>query len=313
MQYRTLGRTGLKVSIVSLGSGGPSRLGQNTGLSEKESHRLVEYALDRGINLIDTAAAYGESEAILGRALKATPRDQYYIATKSRPLHNDNFLTADELQSQIENSLQRLKVNEIDLFQFHGIRTSEYKYTVEHLLPIADRLKQAGKIRFIGVTEMFFDDGNHQMLQEALADNHFDTVMVGYNLLNQSATQNIFPVCEAKNVGVLIMIAVRRVLSQPERLESVIADLKTRGIISQTDLPDQNPLNWLIDDRTPSVPAAAYKFATRPPAVSTVITGTSHRQHLADNISAILGLPLPKNQIKRLQQIFGHITESLGD
>ena len=74
MQYRILGRTNLKVSLVSLGSGGPSHLGQKTGLTEIESRKFVRYALDQGINLIDTAAAYRESEVILGRALEEAPR-----------------------------------------------------------------------------------------------------------------------------------------------------------------------------------------------------------------------------------------------
>ncbi|MBP96376.1 aldo/keto reductase [Candidatus Poribacteria bacterium] len=313
MQYRTLGRTNLKVSLVSLGSGGPSHLGQKTGLTEIESRKFVRHALDQGINLIDTAAAYRESEVILGRALEEVPRGQYYIATKSRPSYEGIFLTKYELQAQVEKSLQRLRVDEIDLFQFHGIRKSEYEYTIEHLLPVADQLKKEGKIRFIGITERFSDDGTHQMLQQALADDHFDTIMVGYNLLSQSATKTIFPLCQANNVGVLVMIAVRRALSCPERLENVIADLKKRDIISSTALPDQNPLDWLIDNQTNSIPAAAYKFAAQPNAVSTVITGTSNCQHLANNISAVVGPPLPEEKIKKLRQIFGHISEGLGD
>ena len=86
MEYRTLGRTGLSVSLVSLGSGGPSQLGQNTSVPESEVHTLLHTALDMGINLIDTAAGYGKSEEILGRALKTVDRNRYYIATKTRPV-----------------------------------------------------------------------------------------------------------------------------------------------------------------------------------------------------------------------------------
>ena len=151
------------------------------------------------------------------------------------------------------------------------------------------------------------------MLQQALVDDHFDTIMVGYNLLSQAAAKTIFPLCQANNVGVLIMIAVRRALSRPERLENIIADLKKRDIISSDTLPDQNPLDWLIDDQTNSIPAAAYKFAAQPKAVSTVITGTSNCQHLTNNISALVGSHLPEEKIKKLRQIFGHISEGLGD
>ena len=82
MKYRTLGRTGLTVSCVSLGTGGPSRIGQSTHRDEAESHRVIHRALELGINLFDTAADYSDSEAILGRALRNTPGDQYFVATK---------------------------------------------------------------------------------------------------------------------------------------------------------------------------------------------------------------------------------------
>ena len=85
MDYRTLGRTGLEVSRVSLGTGGPSRLGQRTHGDEQQSHRVVQRALDLGINLIDTAANYSDSEEILGRALKSIPRDRYILGTKFEP------------------------------------------------------------------------------------------------------------------------------------------------------------------------------------------------------------------------------------
>src|SRR5438132_14378866 len=86
MKHRKLGRTGFRVSLVSLGTGGPSRLGQGSGVSEPEANRLVRRALELGVNMIDTAAGYGESEAILGRALRGVPPAACRIATKFSPL-----------------------------------------------------------------------------------------------------------------------------------------------------------------------------------------------------------------------------------
>lgn len=83
MEYRRLGRTNLDVSLLGLGSGGPSQLGQRSGVPESEVYTLVDTALGLGINLIDTAAAYRESEAILGRALKGKPRESYVVCTKT--------------------------------------------------------------------------------------------------------------------------------------------------------------------------------------------------------------------------------------
>ena len=151
MKYRMLGRTGLRVSLVSLGSGGPSQLGQNTGVPEPEAHRLVQTALDMGINLIDTATGYGQSEEILGRALKTIDRDQYYIATKTRPTKNNRILSALELNQQVETSLKRLQLETIDIFQFHGVLPDEYDGVRDNLFSTAQKLKSQGKIRFIGI------------------------------------------------------------------------------------------------------------------------------------------------------------------
>ncbi len=313
MKYRMLGRTGLRVSLVSLGSGGPSRLGQNTGVPEPEAHRLLHTALDIGINLIDTASGYGQSEEILGRALKTVDRNRYYIATKTRPVKDNRILTASKLTHQVETSLKRLQLETIDIFQFHGVQSNEYDGVRDSLVSTAQKLKSQGKIRFIGITEMYFQDGDHQVLQRAVKDNLFDTVMVGYNLLNQTAEKTVFPLCDAHKVGVLIMIAVRRALSRVEVLEKTIADLKKKDVIPRDELPDKNPLGWLVKDGVESVTAAAYKFAAASKAVSTVITGTSKLSHLRSNVDAILGPPLPSDDMARLNGIFGHISESLGN
>ena len=86
MEYRRFGRTGLSVSVMGLGSGGPSQLGQGSGVPEAEAAGVVRRALDLGINLIDTAADYRESEAILGRALRGVPRERYILCTKFSPV-----------------------------------------------------------------------------------------------------------------------------------------------------------------------------------------------------------------------------------
>ena len=313
VKYRTLGRTGLSVSLVSLGSGGPSQLGQNTGVPEPDRHKLLYTALALGINLIDTAAGYGKSEEILGRALKTIDRNRYYIATKTRPVKENRILSASELVHQVETSLQRLQLDTIDIFQFHGVKRNEYDGVQEKLVPTAQKLKSQGKIRFIGITEMYFQDGDHQVLQRAVKDDLFDTVMVGYNLLNQTAEKTVFPLCDTNQVGVLVMIAVRKALSRIKVLEQTVANLKEKGVIPKDALPDKNPLGWLVKDGLDSVTAAAYKFVAAHNAVSTVITGTSNLSHLKSNVDAILGPPLPVEDVTRLKDIFGNISESLGN
>src|SRR6266550_4080450 len=128
MQYRTLGRTWWRVSILGLGSGGASQLGQRYELPVGESERLVRHALDAGVNMIDTAPGYGNSEAILGQALRTVPRDQYYLSTKFQPhASGDALYTAAELRASLEHSLEALRTDYVDLFYLHGIGPQPYK------------------------------------------------------------------------------------------------------------------------------------------------------------------------------------------
>ena len=102
MEYRKLGRTGLEVSLLSLGSGGPNRFGQARYVPRKRIDRLVRLALDRGVNFFDTSAAYQESESLLGRALSGVARDRFHIATKVRPVEQGRVITPSELRVQVE-------------------------------------------------------------------------------------------------------------------------------------------------------------------------------------------------------------------
>ena len=311
MQYRRLGRTGLEVSLVGLGTGGPSRLGQGSGVPEAEAVRVVHRALDLGINLIDTSAGYGDSEVILGRALREIDRRRYIIATKFRPAEEagGEGQPAAALEESLHRSLRRLGVDCIDLFQFHGIMPGQYDLVVDRCLGEAQRWQRQGKVRFLGITERYSGDGAHRMLERALADDHFDSIMVGYNLLAPGAEYEILPAARKRDVGVLVMFAVRRALSDPVRLEKAVAGLKERGLLDPGAVPDRRPLDWLLRPGVESVIAAAYKFTAAHPAVSSVLTGTANRSHLEANTEAILGTPLEAEARERVLALFGHIEE----
>src|SRR5438132_693473 len=114
MIYRTLGRTGLKVSIMGMGTGGgPDPLGQKSGRPESEMHALLHRAYDLGVNFFDTSPGYMESEVILGRALQSLPRDRIVISTKialagSMPGNPIKIMRADEIEAAVDRSLRRL-------------------------------------------------------------------------------------------------------------------------------------------------------------------------------------------------------------
>jgi aryl-alcohol dehydrogenase-like predicted oxidoreductase len=310
--YRTLGRTGLQVSLAGLGTGGPSLLGQDTHGSADESIRVVRRALDLGVNLFDTAAAYGDTETLLGRALRGVPRHKYVLATKVWPEADDGRPVEPEAVARsCEDSLRRLGVETIDIFQLHGIMPGDYRAVVERYTPVLDRLRQQGKIRFVGITERFFQDPAHAMLALALQDDLWDTVMVKHGLLNFSAEQRILPLAQSADIGVLNMASVRVKLTRPDELRALMRDWKARGLIAADAVPDEDPLGFLAGGPAASVVAAGYKFAAAHPAVSSVLIGTGRVEHLEANVAALLGPPLPPAAEARVRELFGGLAEAV--
>ncbi|MEX0762223.1 MAG: aldo/keto reductase [Dehalococcoidia bacterium] len=307
MQYRTLGRSGLRVSMLSYGTGGPSKFGQNTGLAAEEQDALVRQCLDLGVNLFDTSAQYGESEEILGRALRGVPRDSYYLATKwshraGKGLKDDPA----DLTESVERSLSKMDTGHIDVMQFHGVNPTEYHQVVERFYPEMSRLREQGKVRFIGFTEMMTEDPKHEIVGLALKSNPdlWDTVMLKYGILNQWAAKEALPLCQEHNVGVLNMAPVRLTLTRPEQMQALLAEWKEQGFLPPESLDESDPFGWLVHDGTDSVIAAGYKFAAGHPAISTVISGTSNTSHLEANVAALEDIQLPPGDKERLVELF---------
>jgi aryl-alcohol dehydrogenase-like predicted oxidoreductase len=319
MEYRRFGRTGLQVSVMGLGTGGPSRLGQRSGVAEPEAIKTVHRALDMGINLIDTAANYSGSEAILGRALKGIQRDRFILCTKFGPSSREDGGGAglkDEsaMAASLERSLQDLGLDHVDVFQLHGVSPDSYEAARDRFLPIARKLQEQGKTRFIGITETFGPrDDHHEALAKGLADDVWDTMMVGYNLLTPMPEEHVLPEAKRRDVGILVMCAVRRAIANPEKLEETIAELKQRGDLAKDALPDKAPLDWLVRGEVDSVSSAAYKFAAEHEGVSCVLTGTANQHHLEQNVAAVLGPPLPAEDRQKLLKLFGPIRRNLGN
>jgi aryl-alcohol dehydrogenase-like predicted oxidoreductase len=322
MRYRRLGRTGLSVSVIGLGTGGPSSLGQTTGVPEADAARLVRHALDVGINLIDTAADYKESEAILGRALRGVQRDRYVMCTKFKAERRARAATgsyatelksAQEMIDSLERSLRCLQIDCVDVFQIHGVPADLYEPIRDRFVPVLRRLQAEGKCRFIGITDAFSDQDGRTQLVRAVEENDFDTVMVGYNLLTPGARDDVFPAALEHDRGVIVMCAVRRAIARPDQLRPLIASLKTAGQIAADAVPDQHPLDWLVHNGVASVPAAAYKFAADHPAVGCVLAGTASVEHLDQNVEAILGPPLHREDQVRLLETFGPVGRKLGN
>ena len=314
MHYTTLGKTGLKVSVAGLGCGGPSRLGlRNDAQSANSAIALVRQAIDLGINFLDTAQAYG-TEAVVGKAIAGIPRDRLVISTKKTLPASDQRNSETEVKRGLEQSLKLLGTDTIDVYHLHGVEPKDYEFARNRLMPAMLQLREQGKIRFIGVTEGFVPDPSHQMLQQSLKEDLWDVVMVGFNLLNPSARKTVFPLTAANRIGVLNMFAVRRALSQPERLKGIVSELLEQGKIERTIVNPQEPLDFVLrDGGAATLPEAAYRFCRHEAGVDVVLTGTGNPAHLKSNVEAIMKPPLPESVLCRLEKMFGDLDYLTGN
>ena len=138
--------------------------------------------------------------------------------------------------------------------------------------------------------------------------------MVGHNMINQSAQRLVFPVCQQRNIGVMNVFTVRNLFWNPPRLREVISDLKQRALLDAEDVPDDDPLGWLLQDGDcESLVEAAYRYAAYTRPVSTVMCGTLEISELEENVGTIQKGPLPEAVVARLDETFGNIAEPIGN
>ncbi len=305
----------MRVSLLGQGGGGPSQLGQKTDVDQPAINHLVAAGIEAGINFFDTAEVYGESEVILGKALAGVRRDSYFLASKvsyKNRRGDGKIIDAKELAEHLDRSLERLGVEHLDLYQLHGLEAGDVEPVLSDLIPELERQRRAGRIRHIGVTELWEIDGPHEALLKCLPGGPFDTAMVGYNLLNSCGEDGLFDVCRENDVGVIVMFAVRRAMSDALRRAEIFAELVEDESLDGATVDADDPLGWLVGDGADSVPEAAYRFALEPDVVGTVLTGTSKIEHLRQNLAAVAAGPLPAALRAEIRERYGHLTKSLG-
>jgi L-galactose dehydrogenase len=309
MEYTILGRTGLKVSRMGVGCGGPSRVGKSTGKSTKQSVALIQYALDNGINIIDTAELY-RTERIVGEAIKGRERESVILSTKKSVFGK---LGPEEVEKSLNKSLIALGTDYIDIYHLHAVFPEDYDNVIPNIIPTFQKLKNEGIIRFIGITERFDLDPQHIMLQKALKDDYWDIIMVGFNILNQSARERVFPETMKKNIGTLIMFPVRLALSRPERLNQVINELIDKVELNPSDIDMKNPLGFLVHKgNAVNLVDAAYRFCNYEPGTHVILSGTGDIEHLKANIESFSRPPLPDEDVFKLKKIFQNVDSVSG-
>lgn len=305
MEYTTLGRTGLRVSVAGLGCGGFSRLGLGTGGSEDEAVGIIRAALDLGVNLFDTAAIY-DTEAVLGRALHGVPRDQIVICTKAPVGLSTREAVPERAVAALDRSLKELGTDYIDVYQLHGVAPAAYRHVTDAIAPVLLREREKGKFRHLGITETAPGDPDHAMVRRACEDGVWDVAMIAFHMMHQNARHAVFPLTRQYRVGTLLMFAVRNIFSRPERLAATMRELAEAGKVPAVLASSPDPLGFLIHDGgASSIVDAAYRFVRHEPGVDVVLFGTGNEAHLRSNIDSLLKPPLPDADRDRLSKLFG--------
>jgi len=306
MQYRTLGRTGLRISDV--GFGAMTIGGEVFGATDdQESLRALHRALDLGMNFIDTADAYGRghSEELIAQVLK-TRRQEVVLATKGgnqftvrQGLRN---FDPDYITSALEASLKRLQIETIDLYQLHN--PSQEVMRRGEIFERLDQFKREGKIRFYGVSLEKTADGI-----VAIETGKPDTLQVVYNILHQDPEEKLFPLAQKENIGLIARVPLERgVLSGRFKSTAEFAQKDwRRGVFSEEGLAQTHAavekLGFLVKDDMPNLAQAALRFVLSHPAISTVIPGIRTVQQVEGNV-VISGKTLLADDLVRLRELY---------
>ena len=305
MEYRPLGKTGLEASVAGLGCGGNSRLGLGRGASFDECVAVVRTAIDLGVNLLDTAEAYG-TEEIVGAAIRGCDRDKLVISTKALLGASG---TAEEVTRRVEAALKRLGLDYVDIFHFHAVNPAAYDHHRNVLAPALVKLKEQGKVRHIGITETGPNDPEQKMLTRAIQDDPWEVIMLAYSLMNQGARRKVFPTTQRRGIGTLLMFVVRNIFSNAAYRRDIAARLVEQGQLGASVLSDGDPLGFLVaDGAAESITDAAYRYARHEKGVDVVLFGTGNKDHVKANVDSILRPALPAPVIERLHATFGHLT-----
>src|SRR5882672_3300019 len=322
MNYRTLGRTGLKVSELCLGT---MTFGKNfygiAVVEQPDANAMVARALEAGINFFDTADvySYGESETVLGQALKdcQAERDKVIVATKVRSAMseaatagtgdvNNVGLSRQHIFSSVEKSLQRLGTDYIDLYQVHGW---DLLTPIEETLRALDDLVRQGKVRYIGCSNW---SARHLMkalvLSQAKEWAGFVSLQAYYSLVGRDLEHELLPLCREEGVGVLpwsplsggfLSGKYRRDNPNPEGARRT--NFQFPAIDEARGFDAVDALDAIAKRKGASVAQVALAWLLAQPGVTSIIIGANKMSQLEDNLKAA-DLELTSDEVEQLSR-----------
>ncbi len=301
MRYRTLGRTGLNVSALALGT---VELGLDYGIAvpgefgrpaEADAIRLVHAAIDAGINFIDTARAYGSSEEVVGKALRDR-RQQVVLASKVRhvlPSDGSPLSDAalrDQLHQSLDTSLRQLQTDYLDIWQIHHV-DAPLLSQIAVVAELFAEVRAAGKVRFFGGSTY-----GAELPLAALGADLFDMLQVTYSVLDQRLVDHVFPAAAQKGVGILVRsILLKGALTErADYLPEHLAPLRERSrrfreLVQASGLK-MNPVQ------------AAIAFGLAQPFIHSVLVGVRSEWELQEDLGA-LDVTLPADLLHQLQAL----------
>jgi 1-deoxyxylulose-5-phosphate synthase len=316
MQYTNLGKTGLKVSRLCLGM---MTYGSKTWrewiLTEEESKPFVKKALDAGINFFDTADIYsiGESEKITGNVLRhfGVKRQNVVVATK---VHgqlsddiNDRGLSRKHIMDAIDNSLQRLQMDYVDLYQIHRW---DYNTPIEETMEALNDVVRAGKARYIGASSMFaWQFAKAQHTAETNGWTKFVSMQNHYNLVYREEEREMIPLCADQGIGLIPWSPMARgFFARNSKGGMETSRYKTDGFFKELygredDFKVANRAEEVAKERGVTSSQIALAWVLGKPGVAAPIIGSSKEAHL-DQAIAALEIKLSSEEIQRLEELY---------
>ena len=316
MNYRTLGKTGFKISEISLGTW---QLGGKwgTNFDEKIAAETLDTAIEAGVNFIDTADVYKgtESEVAVGKAVKRTDK-QIYVATKCgrqiNPHINENY-TPEVLRGYVEDSLRRMNLETIDLIQLHCPPTEVY-YRPE-IFGEFEKLKEEGKIQNLGVSIEKVEEGI-----KALEYNNVTSIQVIYNMFRQRPHELLFPMAKEKNVGIIVRVPLASgLLTGKFSKETTFGEKDHRnfnregkffdvgetfsGIPYEKGVEAVNELKEILPD-SENLVHLALRWVLMRDEVSCVIPGASSVDHVKSNAEAAKKPPVSDEIMREIDRVY---------
>jgi len=308
MKYKLLGKTGLNVSTVGLGT--MVHAGHFGPMKDEESLSAIDAALELGVNFIDTSDAYGAgyAETLLGNALKGR-RDKVIIATKggnvmTGPNRGKRIFTPEYIDGVLHESLKRLQTDYIDLYQLHNPTVDVIERG--EVWEVLERRKKEGKIRHYGVSINTVEEGI-----AAVKDGRSETIQTEYNLLAQEPAEAFFSLAQAANIGIIARVPLKRGIltgkmtaADEQRFQG--EDVRARsfkGEAFRKELGKAEQLRFLVHGPVQSLVQAAIAFCVAHPAVSITIPGARNAAQMREN-AAGADVTLPADDLDKVAELW---------